>query len=444
MRRESRRQVREQTAAEIAAMKTPSPTWSQVKDTLDEAMESLSDTERSALLLRFFENRSLREVGASLGISEDTAQKRVSRALDRLRELLLRRGVAVSAAGLATDLSAHAIEAAPAAVGKGITAAVSSAGGAIGAALVQSSHSAMAVFASKAAAAVVLAATLGFVALQTTMLAYQRSELAAQPAQIDAFRATLRRLHAEQQTARRRLADARTGLASPALVRSPSDPEVESAIDGWLLRLSRLKRLAHERLEMDIPHLAVLTESEWLTAAREAKLNTEEEIRDTFRGLHATARNILARALSRALQSYADAHNGQLPEHPQELAPFMDRRVPQAVLAYHEMLQTGAISAVPRDELILAERGALPDSGESRLIVSTHERGTENFNEVSARQLRQALRAFAAAQNGQLPITAADLVPYFKMKPEPRALQAFLAKPARDFAPEALQKLLSR
>ena len=45
---------------------------------------------------------------AALGITDDAAQKRVSRALDQLRTLLAKRGVALTAAGLATDLSALA------------------------------------------------------------------------------------------------------------------------------------------------------------------------------------------------------------------------------------------------------------------------------------------------------------------------------------------------
>ena len=76
-------------------------------------MENLEPAERSAILLRFFENRNLREVGQSLGTSEDAAQKRVSRAVERLREFLAQRGVVVGASGLALALSANAVQSAP-------------------------------------------------------------------------------------------------------------------------------------------------------------------------------------------------------------------------------------------------------------------------------------------------------------------------------------------
>jgi RNA polymerase sigma factor (sigma-70 family) len=80
IRREARRAVRETTAAELAAMKTPSDSWAKIADTIDDAMESLSESERSAIVLRYFQNLSLREVGAALGTSDDAAQKRESRA----------------------------------------------------------------------------------------------------------------------------------------------------------------------------------------------------------------------------------------------------------------------------------------------------------------------------------------------------------------------------
>ena len=87
--------------------------WTHIEPLLDEAMHSLDETDRTAILLRYFENKSLREVGEALGASEDAAQKRVSRAVERLRELFSKRKVTVGASGLAALVSANAIQAAP-------------------------------------------------------------------------------------------------------------------------------------------------------------------------------------------------------------------------------------------------------------------------------------------------------------------------------------------
>ena len=56
-------------------------------------MLELKDSDREALLLRYFERRSMAEVGSRLGLSENAARMRVERALERLRERLTRRGV---------------------------------------------------------------------------------------------------------------------------------------------------------------------------------------------------------------------------------------------------------------------------------------------------------------------------------------------------------------
>ncbi len=112
VRRESRRQARERLAVEMAAMNTAA-NWTHIEPLLDDALEALDETDRAAILLRYFENKSLREVGQSLGTSDDAAQKRVSRAVERLREFFSKRGVAVGAGGLVVLISANAVHAAP-------------------------------------------------------------------------------------------------------------------------------------------------------------------------------------------------------------------------------------------------------------------------------------------------------------------------------------------
>lgn len=113
VRREARRQLREQIATEMNALNAPDANWTHIEPLLDEAVSALDDTDRAAVLLRYFENKSLREVGQQLGVTDDAAQKRVSRAVERLREFFARRGVTVGASGLAVVISANAVQAAP-------------------------------------------------------------------------------------------------------------------------------------------------------------------------------------------------------------------------------------------------------------------------------------------------------------------------------------------
>jgi len=115
VRAERRRSAREQEAlamSELAQNAAPEPDWSRLEPVLDEAMHELKDADREAILLRYFENCALADVGARLGISENAARMRVDRAVEKLRGLLARRGIS-SAAGLAAALSANAVQAAP-------------------------------------------------------------------------------------------------------------------------------------------------------------------------------------------------------------------------------------------------------------------------------------------------------------------------------------------
>ncbi len=123
IRKESRRQLREQIAVEMNDMNATANDWTQIAPFLDDAMAALDETDRNAVLLRYFENKSLREVGEALGASEDTAQKRVSRAVERLREFFSKRNVTIGAGGLAILISANAVQSAPVGLAATISAA---------------------------------------------------------------------------------------------------------------------------------------------------------------------------------------------------------------------------------------------------------------------------------------------------------------------------------
>ena len=66
---EQRRQRREQEALEMQQLTTPDQAWSRLAPALDEALAQLGETDRHALLLRFFEDKNHKEVGAALGVN---------------------------------------------------------------------------------------------------------------------------------------------------------------------------------------------------------------------------------------------------------------------------------------------------------------------------------------------------------------------------------------
>jgi hypothetical protein len=77
-------------------------------------MESLSRPDRDAIIQRFFTGEDLASIGRSCGITDDAAQKRISRALEKLRSFFARRGVATSSSALGAAIASHAAQGAPA------------------------------------------------------------------------------------------------------------------------------------------------------------------------------------------------------------------------------------------------------------------------------------------------------------------------------------------
>jgi uncharacterized protein (TIGR03435 family) len=125
---EIRRQNREQEAYMQSTLTEPDAAWKQLAPLLDEAMGRLGETDRNAVVLRFFENKTASEIAAALELNEAAAHKRVARGLEKLRKYFLKRGVTLTAAAIAGAVGANSVSAAP--VGLAMTAAAAAAKGA--------------------------------------------------------------------------------------------------------------------------------------------------------------------------------------------------------------------------------------------------------------------------------------------------------------------------
>lgn len=167
-----RRQLREQEALmEGVFQNEPDAAWEQLSPLLDEAMAALRDKDRDAIVLRFFENKSLQEVGAALGLEERAAQKRVARGLEKLHAFFARRGVDSTAMGIGETISANSIQAAPVALAKTISVVAAAKGAAAGGSTLALVKGALKIMAwTKAKTAVVAAAAVILAAGTTTIV----------------------------------------------------------------------------------------------------------------------------------------------------------------------------------------------------------------------------------------------------------------------------------
>jgi RNA polymerase sigma factor (sigma-70 family) len=109
----NRRQKREQRAAEWSALtQDDDPAWAALTPLVDEALLALSGQEQACVVSRYILGRSFREIGEQFRITEDTAQKRVSRSLDKMRRFLERRGLKIATTSIAGLLSVDLSQAA--------------------------------------------------------------------------------------------------------------------------------------------------------------------------------------------------------------------------------------------------------------------------------------------------------------------------------------------
>jgi RNA polymerase sigma factor (sigma-70 family) len=117
LRAEKRRRLREEKMASALHDEISSEElWAQVSPHLDEAMAEIPEADRNSIVLRYFEDLPVREVGAKLGLSEEAAKKRVHRALEKLRAVLAHKGIKSSSSLLGTALVASAVQPTPAAM----------------------------------------------------------------------------------------------------------------------------------------------------------------------------------------------------------------------------------------------------------------------------------------------------------------------------------------
>jgi RNA polymerase sigma factor (sigma-70 family) len=163
---EARRKARERSAAEMLQQSSPSGlAWGGLTPLLNEGLGRLGSKDRDAILLHYFQHKTMAEVGDSTGVSEDAARMRVSRAVQKLRSFFSRKGQTLAVGAVATLLMANAVQAAPPSCAASAVAAVC--GTAAHAALASSSAAtlASATMKSLVAAKVKMAATIAAMTL---------------------------------------------------------------------------------------------------------------------------------------------------------------------------------------------------------------------------------------------------------------------------------------
>ena len=458
VRSERRRQNREQQAFSMQQLTDPPPgaDWDMLRPALDDAMHELSEADRVAILLRYFEGRQLAEVGAKLGLKEDAARMRVGRALEKLRGILAKRGVTTTVAALATTLGTQTIQAAPA----GLAAAVSSTALAGAAASAGSSLTLIKLITMTKLKVGIVAALLVAAAATTTIVTQQealtaaRSEnqslrlqydqlsaLAAQKttmagsgnsadsSSIAAPAASEELIRLRGEVARYRQDARDRSLSTTPKVSSGLDPGIEEAFKTLAARASYLKERLEQMPDKKIPELRLLTDKDWLDAVKSLpKLETDAEVRQALDHLRNTAKNEVDRTMQNALRAYLKANDNILPSDFGPLKPYFQPPLDDDILSRYTLMQHGTFNPKGEQDYLVAETGAPVDDEFDTIHKITLNGITTSSVNTFEDNAKTAAARYAKDHNDLLPTTPAQLAPYFQQPVDPARLQALLDK----------------
>jgi RNA polymerase sigma factor (sigma-70 family) len=397
VRAEQRRKIREQTAMEMRALDDAAkPGWELIAPHLDESLNQLSSSDRDALVLRFLKRQDLRAVGQALGIGHDAAQKRVSRALEKLRGILNRRGLALTTTALTSALAAEAVTAAPAGLAVGVTAASLTAATETGTTLAILKLMALTKLQTGIVGAIVVAGLVTPLAIQRQAQAKLRdqnealSRQAEQLANLQGENGRLSNLLAlgegpqrptnEQfnEVLRLRGEIGRLQKTVQELTGSKTNEPLsrEEALASmrqlYLDRVNRLKQLFAANPAEAVPELQYLNDRDWLELVRFDHHEADPDGRQAMSSARGMAQiHFAGTVLGDALRQYGKDNNGQFPTELSQLAPYFKSPVDASVLRDWTILPTSSLPSEMRvhEDWVITQKAPVNAALDQRIVV---------------------------------------------------------------------------
>jgi len=359
---ERRRQNRERQAMETSSIEDHSEVnLAQIAPLLDEAIDQLCPEDRTAILLRFFEQRDFRSVGEAMRSSENAAQKRVSRALKELRVLLKHRGVALSATALVGALTTEVMAVAPAglaaiAAGSAL-ASVASSTGATGI-LVKSLAT------SKLSTAIVAVLVIASVGVPLLVQLQAQARLRETDARLRQQSIQLEKLMADVQALSNYLAETDKPNVLPSaqfreLLRLRGEigrlrsqekelTQLSSTIStntdavsreaAWARRVDHVKQWLEANPSESIPELKLLSDRDWLNSISSFTFAGAEDYSKSLSSVRGNAELRVMDQLTSALRRYALDNDGRIATDLSQLTPFLDPSIDQSILQRYELV----------------------------------------------------------------------------------------------------------
>lgn len=383
VRSDVRRRAREQEAAAMnELLSTESDaSWEKIAPHLDAALDQLVDSDRDALLLRYFERKSAREIAQTFGISDDAAQKRVNRAVDRLREFFSRRNVTIGASGLVVLISANAVQSAPLALTTSISTAAAIAGSTIHTSTITATKVIAMTTMQKAlvtATVVALAGVSAYQARQSSQLRKQNqtfqqqlrspsttevqqlrqknTDLSDQLAALTEENKQLKTNTSELLKLRSEVAQLREDSQTKAQTADASGTESTAAIaKTWTAKTELLKNYLRDNPSEAIPEIQFMSDRDWLSSIDPSDwywgLASDKDYHDAVNILRRQAVLAFDIKIHNALMEFARASQQSFPTSFEQLQPYLSPAAAEVLTQQYEMAPASDVpaSVLPND-----------------------------------------------------------------------------------------------
>jgi RNA polymerase sigma factor (sigma-70 family) len=455
VRSEVRRRLREKESAAMNELHTAesADVWTEIAPHLDSAIDELADSDRDAVLLRYFERKSSREMALRLGTSEEAAQKRVDRAVERLRKLFARRGVGAGAGALVAAVSTYAVQASPVGLVESISTATIGTAATGATAAIAAKTIAMTTL-QKTIATITVAAALGvgvYHARQASDLRAEADEMRRQHApltnqlgqlirerdqvghQIAALGEENERLKEEKgELLKLRREVARRRNESQELAKLKAIVAGDQTLAGaasWKDRVNRLKERLEQTPGAKTPELQLISEKDWLNAAR-GDLETETDYRRALATLRAAGEGKLAGMIKNALSGYLSHNDKQMPTDIVQLLPYFDSSVNAGLLERWEIAPASTIKSLRMGgDVIITQKAPVDDVFDSRYGIGPSGFGQTDFLSPELAPIMDPVYdAFRKSHNGQWPNDVSQLTSYTSTPEQQAALQKLILK----------------
>jgi RNA polymerase sigma factor (sigma-70 family) len=444
VRSDVRRRVREQESATMNELlsTTPDTSWEQIAPELDTALGELSESDRDALFLRYFERKSAQEMAQILGLSDEAAQKRVNRAVERLRDHFSKRNVTIGASGLAVVISANAVQAAPVGLAASIATAAALAGSAVQTStLIATAKTIAMTTIQKTIVTAVLAVATGAGIYEAHQAAQWRGQYRALKQEQASLAGQIQQLQRERDEATHRLVSlfteneqTKSGQNTKELLKLRGEVgQLRQQLQGLpASRAALLKRKLEEMPDKKIPELKFLTEKDWINAAWNADLDTDDGVRLALSKLRDESVDTFLNMTRKALKAYLAANDNMLPSDLLPLKPYYDPPVTEDMLARYAFMQTGKLSDNWSDPLVRKAVYADPDYDSNQQMSMSGASGG-SFNKLHD-AIFDATMAFTIDNNGQPPSDPSQIAPYLKKTIDPATMEKYFGQITTDIA----------